>query len=435
MNLRKWTWAILFALSTFIVGCSDDDILPPSEIKSGYDNDQVTLSLGESAELTPEFDADDSSVYTWKLDGEVVSTTQDYTFEASNTGSFVLEFKVANEAGTETVEYAVRVYGPYSKGIFIVNEGWFGHEPGSVNFWDRESDELVKNAYKKENPNNELGVTTQYACVYNYKLFLVSKVAPHLVVVNAETLKEIGRADLPEGAGQARGFVAIDDTKGYLSTSDGIYPVDLTNFQLGDKIEGVGGEVGNMLVAKEKLFALQSSKVEILNTTDNTVEKTVALPNTAGGMVQDKDGIIWVGAKTNLVKINPSDLTEETIDLPEGISVNSSYGFAWNAGSLTYCKENNTLYFAHSGGWSVKSVDCYNITAGTAKQFVELSDGYTLYGAGVYVDPVANKIYMTATKGWSFDNNRFFVYALDGTQEKTIDYDHYWFPALMVAGE
>lgn len=40
--------------------------------------------------------------------------------------------------------------GKYADGFFIINEGWFGHENGSVNFYKYGEDTIRTNVFKKK---------------------------------------------------------------------------------------------------------------------------------------------------------------------------------------------------------------------------------------------------------------------------------------------
>jgi len=519
MILRRWTWAILIAMSCLFVGCDDEEtIIAPSEIVSGIDNNQIDLKAGESKEFAPAFDANGTLVYQWLLNDKKVSDERTYTFKNEKYGKYTLKFEVSNETGKQSAEYAIRVCGigdiisdvennavkmdmgeskllkpifeaegdltyrwtlddkkvseekeytyegitagnfklkfevsqgeetksleytikvngTYSNGVFIVNEGWFGHESGNVNFWDRQSDDIQHKVYEKENSGKNLGVTTQYACINESKLFLVSKDPDNLVVVNSETLKELGRVSLESGSGQARGFAYQDETSGFLSSSDGIYKVDLAQFQMGDKIPEISGEVGKMMVIEGKLFALKANELFVINTTTLALEETLTWEGSAGGMVVDKEGQLWISAGTQLVKVDPSSLEVETIDLPEGFTVNK--GWVWDAGCLTYSKEENALFFVKKGGWSAREVARYDIETNTARIICKIDSDYQIYGAGTYVDPVSNKLYVTAIKGFGQDANfnRLYVFDLDGTKEKVLDYEHFYFAALCVANE
>ena len=50
----------------------------------------------------------------------------------------------------------------YTKGTFIVNEDWFGHQNSTVNFLSDDGKWTLR-AFQKENPGHELGCTSQFA--------------------------------------------------------------------------------------------------------------------------------------------------------------------------------------------------------------------------------------------------------------------------------
>ncbi len=70
------------------------------------------------------------------------------------------------------------------------------------------------------------------APVHNGKLYLVSKQGP-LVVTDAKSLVETGRITTMPANGRA--FMGLDNTNGLISTSDGIYPLNLSTLAVGAK--------------------------------------------------------------------------------------------------------------------------------------------------------------------------------------------------------
>ena len=49
----------------------------------------------------------------------------------------------------------------YTKGTFIVNEDWYGHQNSSVNFLSDDGT-WTYNAFQRENPGPEVGCTSQF---------------------------------------------------------------------------------------------------------------------------------------------------------------------------------------------------------------------------------------------------------------------------------
>ena len=442
-NLLLLACTVLAMLSS----CNqDENVQNPSSGLDQKSGKSIVLKQGEVFTLAPEFRSAASDHYSWVLNGENVSSQSSYQFASDEVGVHKLSFEIDNGMGIERAEYSIKVTGSYSSGVFIVNEGWFGHENGSVNYWDGISNTIEHKVYAKENPGKQLGVTSQFAGIQNGHMYFVSKgygsQKGNVVVANSQTLKHEGTIEL--SSGQCRAFVALNESVGYLSTGgvgtgngSGIYKVDLRNYRVSSAVSGVGNaEVGNMLIASGKLFALRSNQLLIIDINSNNLQNTISLPGTAGGMVKDKNGNIWVAAQSKLIKVNPQTLGIDQISL-SGVSVNSSFGWAWNAGSLTYSKSNNTLYFVNGGGWAPRKVACYHIDSNQSETLFSIDSDYQIYGAGTYVNPASNKLYVTAIKGFGQDGqyNRLYVYNLLGNKEKVLNYNHFYFSALCVANE
>ncbi|MFA8300348.1 MAG: DUF5074 domain-containing protein [Hyphomicrobiales bacterium] len=322
----------------------------------------------------------------------------------------------------------------YTKGVFIVNEDWFGHDQGSVNFL-REDGTFKYRVYREENPNQKLGTTTQYGTIYGDNFYFVSKQAPRLVVTNATTLKKVASFDTFTDAGMCdgRSFIGINPTKGYIGTSDGIYLFDIENMTVGTKIENTSGQVGNMLKVGEHVFAVQQNKVIILK--DDAVLSTVE-GGSYSGIALSLDGMVYVGANTKLLKINPNNLETETIDLPSGLKIPSAWG-AWNAGTLCASNKENALYWISGGGMFGGGNKVYKYTIGDISSldapFITIPDSYNAYGAAIRLNPVTDEIVITGEKG-GYNKNAIFTYeGANGNLSSTHELeDYYWFPALPV---
>ncbi len=64
----------------------------------------------------------------------------------------------------------------FTNGYFLVNEEWFGHTNGSVNFIDNNG-QINYRVYSNVNNNQAFGATTQYGTIYGDKFYFVSKQA------------------------------------------------------------------------------------------------------------------------------------------------------------------------------------------------------------------------------------------------------------------
>ena len=58
----------------------------------------------------------------------------------------------------------------------IRNEDWYGWDNGTINFLTNDGRMLYR-VFRRENPDEKLGVTTQFGTIYGEKFFLISKQA------------------------------------------------------------------------------------------------------------------------------------------------------------------------------------------------------------------------------------------------------------------
>lgn len=327
-----------------------------------------------------------------------------------------------------------------AKGFYVVNEGWFGHENGTVNYFKVNGAEydVVYRAYKTVNTDSELGVTTQFGTVWGNYVYMLSKQGNRLVVADANTLEK--KAVFTDIGGDGRSFVGVDDKVGYLGHSGGIRQFDLTTMQLGNPVEGISAQMGAMCSAEGRVFALTQKKIYVIDVATNKVEKT--LEGTFNTLTRSKDGTVWIAAATNFIKLNPATLEEETMEYPGGVKVGSSWG-AWNAGTLCASTQTNTLYWGKGSSWSCTGIVKYDIDTKTFNaDFYTLGnhEGKTLtfYGAGFRVDPITDRIVGAVTRGYE-NYNWVHIIAPNGTLEREIvvngnptdtNSGYYWFPAV-----
>ena len=333
----------------------------------------------------------------------------------------------------------------FTKGVFFLNEDWFGHNPSSVNFLS-EDNEWTYNAFQAANPGRSLGNTCQYATIYNKKIYFVSKQTYNsngrqggrFIVADAKTLKQESSIDDLNGA-DGRAFLPVSDEKGYISTSNGIITYNMANHTLGQTIEGLSGEYGNMLAAEGYLFAVGTSEgLRAIQINDNSIVRTWSGAKTA---VQSKDGTIWYTTGKELIGINPGNLeTIRTISLSDEAQIPSNY--TWNAGTLFASAQTNTLYWGGGGGFSgYKQVWKLNLDAEgpVAEKIIDLtgSEWSGIYGAAIRISPETDHIYMQLFKG--FSSTDYTVYETDPTGKLVAEYPleqkNYWYPSLVIFPE
>lgn len=337
-----------------------------------------------------------------------------------------------------------------AKGFYIVNEGWFGHDKGSVNYFEKNGTSYTPHyrAFKAANPDTELGNTTCYGAIWGDNFYLISKQDNRLVIADAQNLKS--KKVITDLDGDGRSFLGIDDQKAYIGYNGGIKTFNIENLTLGEAIAGVSGEIGNMCYAYGKVFAVSDKNLYIIDAKTDEVKKTVA--GSYSSVVTAKDGSVWVAAADKFIVYNPNDLENtKEIAYPGNAAVSSSWG-SWNPGGLCASTQTNTLYWTTgTSSWSLNAVCKYDIDASNANSsFYTLPNDdagqkRVLYGAGLRVDPLSDNLVLQSRRdGWGDSSAYNWLFLLSNTgslntsfvvaddKEPTTGNGYYWFPSMPV---
>lgn len=413
----------------FIVSCKKNktDYYPPvaapqitSPAASGTIRD--TITAGDTLKLHPVVSNKENALYKWTVNGTQRGTDSVYAFATDTRGDYTIAYNVKTPGGEASLTYEIHVYGKYENGFFIANEGWFGTEPSSVNFYRYGADTIIQNIYKKENPAANIGAggsNLQFAAIHNGKMYLVNKVGGSMVAVDAHTFKETGRT----ATGNWLAFTPLDNTKGLLSSTTGIYPVDLTNLTVGTAIPGITGSMGDILKAGNYVFAIRTAGAVILNISDYSIAKTIN--NVRMGFAQTPDGSVWCASSTGYVfKINPQTAAYDSTLVSYSIPANSP----WQSTGMTASTAENAV-FIRSG----KNI--YKHPQSTSTPFYSIASDRQFYGKGIGYDPKSKQLIAMTIKGFGTNaafNDLLFIDPVSAALNKKISYEHIYFPAMAV---
>lgn len=326
--------------------------------------------------------------------------------------------------------------GKYENGFFIINEGSYQHVNGSVSFFDYTKGTLTDSVFSTENPGKTFDpntATLEFGTVYNHKLYLLSKAGGPLVVTDDNSLKETGRIAAAT-TNDWRALVGVDSNNGLVSTGNGVYRLNLQTVTLGAKIDGISGQVGDLIKAGNYIFALsETAGVVILKASDYTVAKTIA--NMGVGFARAKDGSIYAGGGKLLVSINPTTLEVTNINVP--FDINDSWG-AWHPGSITASTKDNSIYIANNNGpFNSGGKDIYKYNAASSSSFnapfLTIPSDKMLYGAGVVYNAKNDQLVVTAANANYSDGTSVYFYdATSGAKIIDINKAKSYFPATVV---
>lgn len=392
------------------------------------------------------------------------------TFPERDVMGTIIDYSRPTHSGACQMVYEEGSSVDYTQGVFFVNEDWYGHQNSTVNFLTNNG-EWIYRVVQKENPGVELGCTNQYGAIYGDRFYLIAKqdkdpgasiAGGRLTICDAKTMKVLKQfANISvDGNGNSnadgRGFLGVDEHKGYVGTSNGIYVLDLDELELKGKVTGsennqlYDGEVGNMVRVGDRVFAVHRDKgLLVINPATDQVEQGIEGIDGwgFGSVVLSKDGNLWLSlastsgsgqADTRIMKVNPYTLQTEVIDLPEGIYGPANSWYAWTPDCFCASQQQNVLYWngGNSSWFSGYTVYKYDIDKNEFSTYIDYNsdpDGWQIYGCSFRVSPEGDEAYVSLFK--SFGDPTYVVRKYDADGCQLAEYpmiQNYWFPSLPV---
>lgn len=372
-----------------------------------------------------------------------------------------------------SVSFSTFAQNVYDNGVFVLNEGWFGHCNSTINFLDSNG-QWIYDVIAKENPGIELGSTTSCGTIYGDRFYIITKQdkdggaeeqGARITVCDARTMKVIKQIkDIDNNGSRAdgRGFAAVSNEKAYIGTNMGVYIFDLVNLEIKGRIEGTEnehtdpygkvylGQCGSLLRVNEKVYALHQDKgLIVIDPNTDKVISTVSGPDngelTYGSAVLSKDGNMWMSVSDRygrgdvygyIMRYTPSTGDTLRVNLPEGIKPPSNSWFAWTPDGLCASTKNNVIYW-NTGelAWYSNNEICkYDIDRNEFSLFLDFkSEELKIYGSSMRVDPVTDNLYVTLYKDPGIPY--FTMRKYDNTGTKLNEYElaeDYWFPSIQV---
>lgn len=355
---------------------------------------------------------------------------------------------------TSELYYLPEIKYPYTDGVFVVNEDWYGHNNSTVNFFSSEG-KWTYRVVQKANPGVELGATADFGAIYGDRFYIISKQAKdpgatvqgaRITICNAKTMKVLKQiADISaDESVDGRGFVGVDEHKGYVGTTNGIFVLDLDAMAITGKVDGSAPEksnqIGNMVRVNDKVYAVHlNNGILVIDPATDKVVKTIA--GKYGSIVLSKDGNLWLSdtkSNNSLIKLDPKTDELTTITLPDGIYGPANSVYAWTPDGFCASKQNNVLYWngGTSSWFSGKMIFKYDIDTQEASKFIDYSDnkdGWQIYGCSFRIDPVSDHAFVTLFKGYGDTSYAMCEYDENGYLLKVHSMEkHYWFPGMFV---
>lgn len=324
----------------------------------------------------------------------------------------------------------------YTLGTFIVNEDWTGHRNGSVNF-------LGYDGTWEYNHLQDLGVTSCYGTFFGNRFYVISKQAGNggrITICDANSTRIIGKID--EIGGDGRSFCGVDEHKAYVSTSKGIYTLNLDELTVGAAVKNADGgdaklgECGNMVRLGDYVYATEYGKsLRIIDCNNDRIVATITAK--VYSITMSKDGQLWVSTDKGISRVNTESRQLEEIALPSGIGVPAKDIYAWKSDGLCASLQNNVIYWTASD-WNPTTIFKYDIDNNEFAKVVDLTSDankWMMYSASnLRVDPVTDNLYVSLFKAYGSQDYAVRIYDNKGTQlnEYELTQKNYWFPGIFV---
>ena len=256
---------VILTMSIAITACSDDNSQndnnqtnPEANIKiitNGIEGN--TINVGQIVQLSVQKEAiDDELTYEWYVNNEGISTEETCSFLATEQGEY--NIRIIASAGdkgwatTLTLEAT-----PYPGKFCIINEGRYN---ASVNLYE---------AGKISTLTNALGITGTVGRLNGNNLYVVTKSSPQLSCIDSTTGTIIKQLRID---GQGSDFQLINETTGVLSSTTGIYIINLNDLSVQYRLS-TERNCKDLYIANNYLFTLEENAIKVYNTSDFSFEK------------------------------------------------------------------------------------------------------------------------------------------------------------------
>ena len=333
----------------------------------------------------------------------------------------------------------------YTKGAFIVNEDWFAHNNSTVNYLTRDGKFVYNNT-------TEIGATACFGAAWGNRYYIIAKQAKdggtkveggRITICDANTMRIIKQIKDINGNEDGRSFCGVDEHKAYVSTSRGIYTLNLDELTVGAAVKNADGddaelgECGNMVRLGDYVYATEYGKsLRIIDCNTDRIVATISSANVYS-ITMSKDGQLWVSTDKGISRVNTETNKLETISLPEGINVPANSNGAWCPDGLCASMQNNVIYWT-SVSWNILKVFKYDIDNNEFAKVVDLTNDankWKMYSASnLRVDPVTDNLYVSLYKDNLSQDYAVRIYDNNGTQlkEYELTQKNYWFPGMFV---
>jgi hypothetical protein len=286
----------------------------------------------------------------------------------------------------------------YRKGVFIINEGAFQNNNGSISWYDPNTNTLKNNLFEDIN-GRPLGDVVHSFFIHDHLGFAVVNNSQKVEVIDLKTFQSVG---VVTDLSYPRYFVA-NETLGFISNGNfagEVVVINLSTLQIVDEI-AVGSGPEQMAIVGNNLYVANSggwgidNTISVIDIPSLELIKTIVVGDIPIALQTDQMKSLWVICRgkvvydwdtweiieetdSELFKINT---TTNTVSFSTVIG--STGDFTW-PGFLVSSGNKTILYFNESGG--IYAIDTSSETISSSPIIAESFSGF-----GVH--PVSGEFY------------------------------------------
>lgn len=351
---------------------------------------------------------------SWVINGKEVGEGKDYAFTQPRVGRY--QVSLVDKTSGEKVSKDFSVTARFTSGAFLLNEGNFGNETGTLTYIDASKQLVLDSAYIRVN-GSKLGNVCQDMAFANGKVYIISQNGPMnggeglLTIADAKTLekhKVINDATL---AKDQPTHIAVIHSRIYLRGNKGIYRgTEEGSFKL---IPGTEKANKLRMVTIGELVIATTSTNKLLVIQDEEVKQTFTLPEgSPSGLALAPDGQLWLSySKPNtLAKVSVSASGVKILDKH---TTTQSLDKQWTATSAIFARANQIFFTEQSS-----VIYRHDFSTGETKEIVDVQKvdkQAKMYYNSLGIDPKTGHIYYASFGDWStYQKNVTLVLDHDG---------------------
>ncbi|MCX2474779.1 YncE family protein [Pedobacter sp. MC2016-05] len=320
-------------------------------------------------------------------------------------------------------------------GLYVLNEGNWGSNKASIDYYDYATGVYRKNIYGQANPFVTLGLgdVGNDIKIYGSKLYVIVNGSGKLEILDVKTAKKLAQVDIPNCR-----YLTFYKNKAYVTAYEGfVAVVDTATYKLDAKIT-VGREPEEMAVVGDRLYVANSGgytssnyerTLSVVDLATNKEIKRIDVAINLHRVKADQYGDLYVTSRGNYGDIKSNLYVVDTkteavkkkfdieasnfaIDKDFAYIISTAWSNATMSNIISYSKVNVKDETIIPGGF---------ISDGTEKEIV--------MPYGIAVDPISSGVYITDAKDYVTPGT---LYSIDKNGKKKFSVSTGDIPAHLV---